>query len=362
MASSIASFHVEQQGLKMDNIRVEAFITEEDMVYKYGQKVPLLTTITFLEDNDTLLELITNINHEKYLYKEFEEQREVFLAFHKKGCHISFPGDTYHRTIVRKKSGDSTNTTKKLYVNLWEDETNSDEIPTSVKGIDIRKEDALRIHVSKKIIHFDFFEDVLYKNKVSSLDPFLSLIEEQDNKESSFVFYLDPSIDKLLQETELRNQYGSIIDDILNASGSRFSQHFTIPSFLPAFVCQWLINETAKVLNKKNHSVDVTNHPLLTGFIQQLVVAIGKEYRRYYSVPDAFEINFTNLKIVNRLIIEDDDKSLSQICIPLQSTYAFALESGWTKEIEQGSVFISREKMSSSLEQLCLIGEIEIKL
>jgi len=83
-------------------------------VYEY----PMLSCVTYLNDNPDCPTIITNVDLNCYKYKEFENQTELLLSFPVKNKQITFDGKYYHGcTVINDES-----VVKDRYIiaiNLW---------------------------------------------------------------------------------------------------------------------------------------------------------------------------------------------------------------------------------------------------
>ena len=90
-----------------------------NMQYNY----PLLSCVTYLNDNSSPT-IITNIDLEKYKYKEFENQTELFLSIPKINKQITFDGKYFHGSTLL----DDNITPENRYIiaiNLWDIKPNN---------------------------------------------------------------------------------------------------------------------------------------------------------------------------------------------------------------------------------------------
>ena len=79
---------------------------------------PLLSNIIYLNDN-ICPTIITNIDLEKYKYKEFDNENDITIIFPKKNKHISFDGSNSHGTYVLFEENRADDPRHLLSINLW---------------------------------------------------------------------------------------------------------------------------------------------------------------------------------------------------------------------------------------------------
>ena len=374
-------------------------------------KYPLFHSITYLTDSIYPL-LITNVDNNQYKFKEFKNQENIVFCFPKKGNHIVFNPSKYHSYLEIPnpykdeivKEIDFINLS--LEVTLWERENIPQDIPlyvstnTSDNGnvfdidFDIDFHDILRDNVVKIIDYFQdysedkkkkdydpildkkesfllnhtFFEDLFYSHSISSLEPFLEKINENDTKEKDiFIFEKEK---KSVCDT-FRNKPLDIITDmnnILNDKNdikiyNRFLQRHIFKNIYTSESCNWLIKECETYATKNGGWIN-DNYPYIyldiikiqpiLGFILNSTETIISKILKSYCINDV-NPTFNILKII--IIKQDDNKNVNNIekllkddgffsfCIPLNQPDNFEegtiyFEDGITTHLEKGDALI----------------------
>jgi hypothetical protein len=383
---------------------------------------PLLHSITYLSDSIHPL-LITNIDNNQYKFKEFTNEERLVFCFPKKGKHIVFDPSKYHSylKIPHIYKGE---TFKEFYdinlsleVTIWDHENipqnipiynsintniidNGNEFDININNEnDFDFEDVLLDNVKtiidfytdysedKKKKNYDvildkkesfllnptFFEDLFYSKSISSLEPFLEKINENDTKEKDiFIFEKEK---KSLCDT-FRNKPLDIITDmnnILNDKNdikihNRFLQRHIFKNIYTSESCNWLIKECETYANKNGGWINdeypyiyldiIKINPIL-GFILNSTETIISKILKSYCINHV-NPTFNILKII--IIKQDDNKNVNNIekllkddgffsfCISLNKPDNFEecgiyFEDGITNHLEQGDALIYSGKI-----------------
>jgi hypothetical protein len=279
----IAIFHVKRMGImSLENHYIEFWVKDkstyglhvdcDESIKNITYKYPLLSCITYLNDNQSKPTIITNIDMECYKYKRFEKQTEIFFSFPVKNKQITFDGRNFHGcTSICDDSNDERFI---IALNIWNVKPNNIEyfnadlctgterseisndtilVSTTACELEINKQG-----VSDDIINYDFFNDILYNIKdIKTCYRFKEFTTA--NIQTSFILTLDKNINERKKEDQLKKVYGNrIIEDynrILNSKNdityNRFIQRFIYKGIYTQDICRFIINECE--LHAKNN-------------------------------------------------------------------------------------------------------------
>jgi hypothetical protein len=264
----------------------------EQLEYKY----PLLSSVTYLNDCN-IPTVITNIDMDRYMYKDFEKDQNLFFSFPKKGKQITFDGKYYHGSAILGKEFDVSNEDRYIIaINLWDKpptnvEYYSDTCEKEDDDIIIIQKDHLvyvepeeltennnimHIGVDKDTMNYELFENILYKpenNNFTVFDNIINNYKESKNLNShsihNYRFFLNGTIAaNKIQAKKLESQLKTKVDNILEDMNelmkaidaidtidtidaidaikinNRFLQRFIYPKIYCSNVCKWIINES----------------------------------------------------------------------------------------------------------------------
>ena len=354
---------------------------------------PLLSCVSYFNDN-TCPTIITNIDLEKYKYKDFETETEIFFSLPKYNKQITFDGSKYHGSCKLSERDDG-----RRYIiafNLWDKKPkNVEYFLSDINDIDTNNEEIIvnifpttdeikTINVCKKIINYTFFEDILYNNKNNSYYHFTDLITNEidnDSNISSFKIILDTTKEKKELEMKLKNKYGNIMDDInelnqnqnknQNIKYNRFLQRFTYKQLYTPEMCSYIINESEKFaannggwttrrhVNYPTTDLPVNKIQAIFSLILETMKTVTNKIKTSYGLHDNMILNIQDLFIVkyeatsqNYLELHVDGSFLS-FNVLLSNTKEFEgggtyFDDGLTSYSEQGDMLIHSSKIKHS--------------
>jgi hypothetical protein len=337
--SNEGSFEFKDQYFKEDKIRTTS----------------LFSSYMFLTKTSTPL-IITNIDFEKYKYKNFNDENEFLIVFPDKLNHVSFNGKFYHgfKDILNEKR----ELPVVLKINVYDKKPNSTDyynyIPENVINeinFDLISEMYhTELLLDTKCINRKFMENILYeknKNCIDLKEIFLNFekylpIENYNHKTSlkfkipiefvlhefNYLFVLKSYNIPLNQKDyflTLINKFGYIMHDILDCNNNNkikntncFYKEKIHECFYPNYVCQWIINEIKNPIKNIN-IINVEQFPYLFKFcilsFEQIIIFINKMYN----------LNGINIDILGLQIIKENEnyshnfdiKSMLKVRIPL---------------------------------------------
>ena len=161
---------------------INVFHVDCDETKKKKNKIihPLLSCVTYLNDSEFPL-LLTDINHNDYLFKEFENKNKFQLIFPKENTQISFDGSNYHGVcdIFDTFNFKKQNAFERhiISINLWKEyPSNMNYYETKIThGYKYNKEEPIftfdknennniEINIGPELLTFDFYETMLYNS------------------------------------------------------------------------------------------------------------------------------------------------------------------------------------------------------
>jgi hypothetical protein len=350
---------------------------------------PLLSCVTYLNDNPCPT-IITNVDLEKYKYKEFETQTELFLSMPKCNKQITFDGRFYHgSTLLSDDEKDKEISRYIIAINLWNKKpTNVDYYLVEGNQQLFLKEDTIAtiennenniqtINVCKKTINYNLYEDLLYIKNEKVCYPFGKLIKDINTNENpnTYKFVLDTTIEQKQLETKLKNKYGDVMDDVneimdekIKLKYNRFLQRFHYTKVYTPDICRFIINESEKYAQnnggwttKRHHNYPTTDLPVekitsIFGLVLETMNTILNKVSKSYGLHENMKINITDLFVVkykddaqNHLEMHCDGSFLSfNILLSDKNDFEGGgtyFDDGLTAHLEQGDIFIHSSRI-----------------
>jgi hypothetical protein len=353
---------------------------------------PLLSCVSYFNDNHCPT-IITNVDLEKYKYKEFETQTELFLSMPKCNKQITFDGKFYHgSTLLSDEEKDKKMETSRyiIAINLWDKKpTNVDYYNEKVENrqlflkedtiatIDKNENNIQTINVCKKSINYNLYEDLLYNKNEKICYPFGKLIKDINTNENpnTYKFVLDTTIEQKQLETKLKNKYGDVMDDVneimdekIKLKYNRFLQRFHYTKIYTPDICRFIINESEKYAQnnggwttKRHNNYPTTDLPVekitsIFGLVLESMNTISNKVSKSYGLHENMKINITDLFVVkykddaqNQLEMHCDGSFLSfNILLSDKNDFEGGgtyFDDGLTAHLEQGDIFIHSSKI-----------------
>jgi len=378
------------------HVDCDEYLKKEQLEYNY----PMLSSVTYLNDCN-IPTVISNINMDRFMYKEFEKDLSLFFSFPKKGKQITFDGKYYHGSaLLYENNVDLYQNRYIIAINLW------DRPPKNVEYYNNTCEEVLYVETNenieplihlemeelqecnnisiigldKDIINYKLFENILYEPENYIFKIFGDIITYNMGKTQihNYKFFLDETIQIKKLESQLKTKYGNVLDDIKDLmvetneiKYNRFLQRFIYPKIYCSNVCRWIINECEKHAEnnngwtKKRHdNYPTTDLPVesvisISGFIFESLKNITEQIKKSYGLHDEITIDFRDLFIVkykddeqNFLEIHQDGSFLS-FNILLSDSRDFEgggtyFDDGLIMKSEQGDLIIHSSKIKHS--------------
>jgi hypothetical protein len=287
---------------------------------------PVFSVITNL-GNGTCPLLLTDINHQQYKYKNFNEQEQNKLLFLNKYTHLVFDSSKYHGFANIFNELDDGASEPYLLINVWSypldnipyyssSGTTTQILPISFTNINEAKHTQ---SVDASCLNYDFFERVLYGNIFVFNDQFVTNIQ---NARTPSVYRINLQIKKSSVCDTICASDPTCVYDYKN--DKRFIQRFVCPNVFPDWICEWFTREVTTLYNKTDISgniLDISVIPNISHFIFANISYIMDKIIGFYCLGkgsvDIQYIKFIKYKVFRDEKLNDnfDEKSLLRICI-----------------------------------------------
>lgn len=387
--SQIAQFHSSRLNLSTDKSLCVEFsmitnnINHCNIVYdkpnydKTNKKnSPVFSVITNL-GNGTCPLLLTDINHQQYKYKNFNEQEQNKLLFLNKYTHLVFDSSKYHGFVNIFNELDDGACEPYLLINVWSypldnipyyssSGTTTQIVPISFTNINEAKHTQ---SVDASCLNYDFFERLLYANIFVFNEQFVTNIQ---NARTPSVYRINLQIKKSSVCDTICASDPTCVYDYKN--DKRFIQRFVCPNVFPDWICSWLTDEFMAVDTTSN-IIDISDIPTINRFIFANIPYIMDKMKNYYCIDnvavDIQFIKFVKYKVFCDEKLDDkfDEKSLLRICICISNNKTNGLimfDDSISVNLELGSMLIHLNNINYSRspviqgEEICLIMGINL--
>ena len=272
----------------------------------HNQFIPLLNIVTYFNDS-TFVNLISNIDKEKYKYKDLEHL-EFCVSFPKKLKQISFMGKNYYDEISLSSmvSNDSSELPG-LYIHLldkrpsnvyyyYEKYTNS--VDKKFVNINEIKNNKI-IDIKNDIHNFDFFDDLIYrKEKECYITIFKSINKEDVYKYNTFSFKRDNF--NIIEKISVNNR--------INIDADKFSQIYVDTRYFQSEVCSWIISESELYASRSNGWINDSKNNIsmlpvekmmnVFSFIIHSSENIIQKIKSYYSIDINSIVQINDINII----------------------------------------------------------------
>jgi hypothetical protein len=237
--------------------------------------IPLYSGIVSLSDNNKWL--ITNITNDKFKFKLFSKEKELFLFVPKKGDYILFDGDCMFGRINDTKPSNA------LIFHVYKGKHHNRDrytLPSTMNKIHFTEKNITdckyNIIENSSFFTYDFFEEILYKKHISStLLETLSSISET----SSIVYKI---------EDITINDCSIDLSEMISYPKNRFSQRFIYKQFISSSICKYFID-----MFKQYRTIEKIPGGL--HMILRIFESIYIFLKKSYSIPDDITINIKKI-------------------------------------------------------------------
>jgi len=336
------------------HVDCDEVLKKEQLEYSY----PLLSSVTYLNDSN-IPTVITNIDMDRYMYKEFEKEVSMFFSFPKTGKQITFDGKYFHGSAFLEDEIDTDVGKNKdryiIAINLW------DKKPTNVDFYKNTRDELMYLHTNdnnepliqlefeelqesnniltigldKDKMNYNLFENILYNPSECGFKIFDKIINHKETNSSSksaihnYIVFLDETIEEKKLESQLKTKYGNILEDAnelmhetKTIKYNRFLQRFIYSKIYCPNVCTWLINECEKYAEKnggwtkKRHDnypttdLPVENVTSIASFVFESLKIITEKITLSYGLNDDIKLDYIDLFIVK---YKHDDQNFLEI-------------------------------------------------
>lgn len=318
--------------------------------------------------------ILTNIDMDGCLYKEFENQTEVLLSFPELNKQITFDGKFFHGCTSLSED-DERQDRYIIAINLWnvkpsnvEYYTGDDETVDSLIIQSINENTNIEnILVSNSLFNRELFENILYKCDKTAMHNFKHFIKPDSNTYR----FVKENNNKGLEKKDTTNktvQISSVINDIQEMMNSslkynRFMQRFQYKKLYTPDMCKYIIGECEKYATANNGwttsrhikypttDLPVDKIPSIFHLILESLTTIIKKIKKSYNLDEEVLFDVKDLFVVKykhdeqKYLEMHHDGSFISFNILLSNPNNFEgggtyFEDGLTTFLEQGDILI----------------------
>lgn len=279
----------------------------KDNIFNY----PYKSIVSYFNNNNSPT-IITNINQEKYVNKDFKDGT-LYFSLPKENKIIVFDGSYYHG--VNYLNNNDCKDRYILIINIWK---------KKLEHLDYY-ESSKKEYYNEDIFTFIESNNILKINDCNILNYrlFNSILYEYKNVYPLFSKYIKDSIDNYYFSNEkndcldvqLKNKYGSLIDSIeeiynKNFVLNRFYQRFQIKNVINKSIGKWIIEESENYASyygwttKRHNNYPTTDIPLINivniyPYFETLYeTSIKKLIKESYQLDETIDFNINDIFIV----------------------------------------------------------------
>jgi hypothetical protein len=324
--TTFIEFWFKANGIPSKSLHIDCDEYERQINKSQEFATPILSCITYLNDNIYIPTIITDIDKEKYKFKDFNCNESVlYFSFPKKWKHITFNGGKYYHGACQLYDIDEKTERNIFLINIW------NKKPLNVPYFNAE--------------HFFFKYAMLYKKEIPTISylPKIELIIEESNNENIYVtddnLLTEDFYEKILYNNDYSNDIFekikskikcNIQNDIIILSNSKkidktkeginiderkFCQRFLIQNHFTKDICKWIINEYeeyallnggwTKDRHKKYPTTDLQAEScknvfrfIITTFIETISKIILDSYQLKNNDDDDFDFDFNDIFVV----------------------------------------------------------------
>jgi len=357
-------YHCQQNNIILTNeLFIEFYFENENnntSLYKNYKKIenniyvyPLINCITYLNEKINPI-LLTNIDMEKYIYKDFYSEKQISLLYPEINTQIIIDSSKFYKSFYELK----------LIIKVWNINPSNLEyyIPSSITNynkindiicINKNKLNLKEVDVSNEIINFETFENLFYKNNYDYIKKLFESFDLNEYKNNLIIFNLNEEIEKKNKELKLRNKYGFMYDTVNNVYNNkidinnRFLQRLIKEKLFSLDICNWICNEfdkfvvsnpgyqNPKRLNNSVLDVSIEKIPQIFNFVLISLKNINEIIRKFYCLDEKINFNIIELNIVKYNYNISKNYSSSE---KNDSFFTFRILLNDTKNFEEGEI------------------------
>lgn len=249
--------------------------------------------IVFMKDDSKNCMIITDIDYNKYMFKQFADPfSSIYICRQKTGMHILTDPNVF------------------LYSNTDESISTLDILiySTSTLNISINIESRLEhrdICVDETVINYKYYNDILYNKKFNH--KFIDELISNELYDETLYLISKGNVSKLKETGDITNDLNSI--KIYN--GNRFANRFLYKNILSESTCEWLIN-SFKLFHSDTSNI-VMNINDKQVFYDNLI-AILIEYLLPFVVRSFnFDTEDFTINVIDTYIIKETSSSITEM-------------------------------------------------
>lgn len=233
--------------------------------------IPFLSCVTYLNDCN-IPTIITNIDKEKYKYKDFSDDILVAFSLPRKSKQVTFEGGKYYHGAYKITQDQDYQERKILIINLWDKKPlnvpyfnygdlfykYAMNIKEELKDIDFDKnKKILKIIENNKIktqntkyITDDFLNKIIYEGmEIELFENFQNILNDTNND----IFIFKKEIIKNSQKPSSEYiQTQQIPNEFFDIDQPKFNQRFIFKNHFTKDICKWIINESEEYASQNN--------------------------------------------------------------------------------------------------------------
>jgi hypothetical protein len=336
------------------NVDFELYKYENREKIEKTYEIPAYSQILFLDNNSDHLFLISNITNEKYKYKQFENETDLYIFYPKKGYQIEFDGNKCYGKINMNHSNYTPSYI--LIINVYDTISNNiyckNILPVRQTIKEIDKID-LQINVEENdkvekdsIFTELFFENLLYKKNISKeLLKDFSEIKTQTHISKK-------KNDLIIKNTNYKEELHTINT---TTEYNRFFQRFIYHQLYSPHICEFILT------NYKLHKTDICPIEKLTNLVQYILYSFEKIHKFFinsYGLTSDINIKFSTICPSN--MIPTIDQFCCMIFLERDSIIIFEDKTKYTVKIGDLIMFNNKIKYSIENENIVLLLNIEL--
>jgi len=320
-------------------------------------KSPLSTCVLFLDSSEDHAFIITNIDNDKYKYKSFLNESEIYITYPKRGHQISFDGGKYYGKVNTTNIAESryaliinisdandsmynkkqSHLTHLQYVMKY----SSSSTASLEKDDDDDEESEEEEYITTKhdienadFFTFTFFENLLYKKEIEQKKK----IVIWDSANKSAIVHIKKPKEAIVERTYVDDLKG-IMDTSNNMIQNRFTQRFIVPKMYSSMTCDWFLNEISK--NATNTFIPIEKIPTIFSYISFSFKSMVDVFIASYSLKKDSNLSIKSGIITKYTETHDNKRRDGFCCNILLSKYASILfEDGLSYQLKQGDMMI----------------------
>lgn len=302
----IVQFHMKENNNKTTNIFFEIKeINSERLVFNNNQN-DIMHIVINLEDTDNYYSYFTNINHNEYKYKDFNDKSEILVSIPRKNEHFVIKSNNIYGFKMKNENINISFLTLNIYVCYDNTEcqllfnSNFDFGNTNIDKIEVKDID------SNIVAKPSFYNSLLYDN-----ENILNLLENDLNSKNQHTF----KIFNKEYNNFLINKKSLLYDLNTLHINNRFDNYYYEKNFFCENICKWISSKS----NNNNDSLNQNND--IFSFIKHILSnKIIPQFSDYFCLPDKSSVNILNISIINNDNIITQSNGFLNILINLNHT------------------------------------------